>query len=182
MALMAYLSYMLAEVNIYNYDKMPFNSIYVVYSLLENCELLTYDSSIVQLLQLSGILAVFFCGIVMSHYAWHNVTENSRITTRCMPPLDLCLFFFRFQLEGEESDENNIFVGIYLRHCPSLLRLSFFFMLEWMHLTLINGKKLKQGIWFVLLSYEILFLLYEWTLYFIIFLFPFLVSFTILID
>uniref|UniRef100_A0ACD6AN22 Uncharacterized protein n=1 Tax=Avena sativa TaxID=4498 RepID=A0ACD6AN22_AVESA len=47
MALMAYLSYMLAE-----------------------------------LLSLSGILTVFFCGIVMSHYAWHNVTESSRITTR----------------------------------------------------------------------------------------------------
>ncbi|KAL4185288.1 hypothetical protein AMTRI_Chr10g229980 [Amborella trichopoda] len=47
MILMAYLSYMLAE-----------------------------------LLHLSGILTVFFCGIVMSHYAWHNVTENSRITTR----------------------------------------------------------------------------------------------------
>uniref|UniRef100_M8AXN2 Sodium/hydrogen exchanger 4 n=1 Tax=Aegilops tauschii TaxID=37682 RepID=M8AXN2_AEGTA len=34
------------------------------------------------LLSLSGILTVFFCGIVMSHYAWHNVTESSRITTR----------------------------------------------------------------------------------------------------
>ncbi|XXG44807.1 hypothetical protein AAC387_Pa02g0060 [Persea americana] len=47
MVLMAYLSYMLAE-----------------------------------LLNLSGILTVFFCGIVMSHYAWHNVSENSRIATR----------------------------------------------------------------------------------------------------
>nr|CAD1833389.1 unnamed protein product [Ananas comosus var. bracteatus] len=47
MILMAYLSYMLAE-----------------------------------LLDLSGILTVFFCGIVMSHYAWHNVTESSRITTK----------------------------------------------------------------------------------------------------
>nr|WFD52758.1 NHX12 [Nitraria sibirica] len=47
MVLMAYLSYMLAE-----------------------------------LLELSGILTVFFCGIFMSHYAWHNVTESSRITTR----------------------------------------------------------------------------------------------------
>ncbi|KAE9458302.1 hypothetical protein C3L33_09786, partial [Rhododendron williamsianum] len=35
-----------------------------------------------ELLHLSGILAVFFCGIVMSHYAWHNITETSRITTR----------------------------------------------------------------------------------------------------
>lgn len=35
-----------------------------------------------QLLDLSGILTVFFCGIVMSHYTWHNVTEGSRITTK----------------------------------------------------------------------------------------------------
>ncbi|XP_038973282.1 sodium/hydrogen exchanger 4 [Phoenix dactylifera] len=47
MVLMAYLSYMLAE-----------------------------------LLQLSGILTVFLCGIVMSHYAQHNVRDNSRTTTR----------------------------------------------------------------------------------------------------
>ncbi|KAK9673818.1 hypothetical protein RND81_12G192100 [Saponaria officinalis] len=38
--------------------------------------------TLAELLQLSGILTVFFCGIVMSHYAWHNITENSRITTR----------------------------------------------------------------------------------------------------
>ncbi|KAI3668232.1 hypothetical protein L6452_43309 [Arctium lappa] len=31
---------------------------------------------------LSGILTVFFCGIVMSHYAWHNVTMNSQVTTK----------------------------------------------------------------------------------------------------
>ncbi|KAI4326476.1 hypothetical protein MLD38_031788 [Melastoma candidum] len=47
MILMAYLSYMMAE-----------------------------------LLYLSGILTVFFCGIVMSHYTWHNVTEKSRVTTK----------------------------------------------------------------------------------------------------
>lgn len=35
-----------------------------------------------QLFYLSGILTVFFCGIVMSHYTWHNVTESSRITTK----------------------------------------------------------------------------------------------------
>nr|AAR19752.1 Na+/H+ antiporter [Thinopyrum elongatum] len=33
-------------------------------------------------LDLSGILTVFFCGIVMSHYTWHNVTESSRVTTK----------------------------------------------------------------------------------------------------
>ncbi|PIA61669.1 hypothetical protein AQUCO_00300891v1 [Aquilegia coerulea] len=47
MILMAYLSYMLAE-----------------------------------LFDLSAILTVFFCGIVMSHYTWHNVTESSRVTTK----------------------------------------------------------------------------------------------------
>nr|ALP46547.1 vacuoloar Na+/H+ antiporter 2 [Eschscholzia californica] len=47
MILMAYLSYMLAE-----------------------------------LFHLSAILTVFFCGIVMSHYTWHNVTEKSRVTTK----------------------------------------------------------------------------------------------------
>ncbi|QCD78246.1 solute carrier family 9 [Vigna unguiculata] len=36
----------------------------------------------VLLCDLSGIITVFFCGILMSHYAWYNVTETSRITTR----------------------------------------------------------------------------------------------------
>ncbi|KAK7344449.1 hypothetical protein VNO77_14065 [Canavalia gladiata] len=34
------------------------------------------------LLNLNGILTVFFCGILMSHYTWHNVTEKSRIASR----------------------------------------------------------------------------------------------------
>ncbi|KAJ4727596.1 Sodium/hydrogen exchanger [Melia azedarach] len=47
MILMAYLSYMMAE-----------------------------------LCRLSGILSVFFCGIVMSHYTLHNLSESSRVTTK----------------------------------------------------------------------------------------------------
>ncbi|GKE05985.1 ribonuclease H-like domain, reverse transcriptase, RNA-dependent DNA polymerase [Tanacetum coccineum] len=35
-----------------------------------------------ELFELSGILTVFFSGVLMSHYSWHNVTESSRITTR----------------------------------------------------------------------------------------------------
>ncbi|KAJ7980205.1 Sodium/hydrogen exchanger [Quillaja saponaria] len=35
-----------------------------------------------ELFYLSAILTVFFCGIVMSHYTWHNVTESSRKTTK----------------------------------------------------------------------------------------------------
>ncbi|GMN25102.1 hypothetical protein TIFTF001_000797 [Ficus carica] len=45
--------------------------------------LMAYLSYMVaELLSLSGILTIFFCGIVMSHYTWHNVTESSRITTK----------------------------------------------------------------------------------------------------
>ncbi|GAV64212.1 Na_H_Exchanger domain-containing protein [Cephalotus follicularis] len=45
--------------------------------------LMAYLSYILaELFYLSGILTVFFCGIVMSHYTWHNVTESSRVTTR----------------------------------------------------------------------------------------------------
>ncbi|KAJ9543130.1 hypothetical protein OSB04_022837 [Centaurea solstitialis] len=35
-----------------------------------------------EVFKLSGILTVFFCGILMSHYAWHNVTVKSQVTTR----------------------------------------------------------------------------------------------------
>lgn len=41
-----------------------------------------FSYMIAELFKLSGILTVFFCGIVMSHYTWHNVTESSRITTK----------------------------------------------------------------------------------------------------
>ncbi|CAM6127734.1 unnamed protein product [Calypogeia fissa] len=45
--------------------------------------LMAYLSYILaELFYLSGILTVFFCGIVMSHYTWHNVTEGSKVTTR----------------------------------------------------------------------------------------------------
>ncbi|KAJ1435708.1 Protein Networked [Sesbania bispinosa] len=45
--------------------------------------LIAYFSYIfAELLGLSGILTVFFCGILMSHYTWHNVAENSKITSR----------------------------------------------------------------------------------------------------
>ncbi|KAL2610394.1 hypothetical protein R1flu_028967 [Riccia fluitans] len=45
--------------------------------------LMAYLSYILaELFSLSGILTVFFCGIVMSHYTWHNVTERSRVTTK----------------------------------------------------------------------------------------------------
>ncbi|XP_052303116.1 sodium/hydrogen exchanger 1 isoform X2 [Populus trichocarpa] len=45
--------------------------------------LMAYLSYIMaELFNLSGILTVFFCGILMSHYTWHNVSESSRVTTK----------------------------------------------------------------------------------------------------
>lgn len=73
MMLMAYLSYMLAEVSFKEHFVM--RSTFVINMMLMYLHLL-------QLCYLSGILTVFFCGIVMSHYTWHNVTESSRITTK----------------------------------------------------------------------------------------------------
>lgn len=35
-----------------------------------------------ELFDLSGILTVFFCGIVMSHYTWHSMTDGSKVTTK----------------------------------------------------------------------------------------------------
>ncbi|XP_044498444.1 sodium/hydrogen exchanger 2-like [Mangifera indica] len=69
MILMAYLSYMLAE-----------------------------------LFYLSGILTVFFCGIVMSHYTWHNVTEGSRVTTKhCFATLSFVAEIFIFLYVGMDA-------------------------------------------------------------------------------
>ncbi|XP_062021606.1 sodium/hydrogen exchanger 1-like [Rosa rugosa] len=44
--------------------------------------LMAYLSYMAELFDLSSILTVFFCGIVLSHYTWHNVTEKSRVTTK----------------------------------------------------------------------------------------------------
>ncbi|KAI4345487.1 hypothetical protein L6164_012608 [Bauhinia variegata] len=69
MILMAYLSYMLAE-----------------------------------LFALSAILTVFFCGIVMSHYTWHNVTESSRVTTKhAFATLSLIAEIFIFLYVGMDA-------------------------------------------------------------------------------
>ena len=32
-------------------------------------------------IQLSGIMSLFFCGIVLSHYNWHNLSDASKVST-----------------------------------------------------------------------------------------------------
>lgn len=76
MMLMAYLSYMLAEVGFKNFN----NVLWIQSTIVTN--LMLMHLLLPQLSYLSGILTVFFCGIVMSHYTWHNVTQSSRITTK----------------------------------------------------------------------------------------------------
>nr|XP_043610299.1 sodium/hydrogen exchanger 2-like [Erigeron canadensis] len=53
---------------------------------------------------LSGILTVFFCGIVMSHYAWHNVTINSQVTTKhAFATMSFIAEIFIFMYVGMDS-------------------------------------------------------------------------------
>ncbi|KAJ9543300.1 hypothetical protein OSB04_023007 [Centaurea solstitialis] len=53
---------------------------------------------------LSGILTVFFCGIVMSHYAWHNVTMNSQVTTKhAFATMSFIAEIFIFMYVGMDS-------------------------------------------------------------------------------
>ncbi|KAI8012878.1 Sodium/hydrogen exchanger 2 [Camellia lanceoleosa] len=50
---------------------------------MEDMAFMAYLSYVMaELFDLSGIITVFFCGIVMSHYTWHNVTESSKVTTK----------------------------------------------------------------------------------------------------
>ena len=83
--LMSYLSYITAEVRFFNIElKLPFIfvlGLVIGFYVTELCSLMMLKL-VFQLFYLSGILTVFFCGIVMSHYTWHNVTENSRVTTK----------------------------------------------------------------------------------------------------
>ncbi|CAN0411340.1 unnamed protein product, partial [Ectocarpus sp. 8 AP-2014] len=38
--------------------------------------------SLSEALDLSGILAVFFCGLTLSHYAWHSLGENAQVASK----------------------------------------------------------------------------------------------------
>ncbi|MCD7463506.1 hypothetical protein HAX54_050748 [Datura stramonium] len=67
-----------------------------------------------QLFDLSGILTVFFCGIVMSHYTWHNVTTNSKVSTEhAFATLSFIAEVFIFLYVGMDAlDMENRFVKV----------------------------------------------------------------------
>uniref|UniRef100_A0A0D9VW46 Cation/H+ exchanger transmembrane domain-containing protein n=1 Tax=Leersia perrieri TaxID=77586 RepID=A0A0D9VW46_9ORYZ len=56
-----------------------------------------------EVLDLSGILTIFFCGIVMSHYTRHNVTESSRVTTKYLYGLCRVIIWWSGLMRGVVS-------------------------------------------------------------------------------
>ncbi|RVW70230.1 Sodium/hydrogen exchanger 1 [Vitis vinifera] len=84
MVLMAYLSYTLAEVTGHAKRDLSIEGYWTLFLYHSDVTSLHGKEHGVPpgLFHLSGILTVFFCGILMSHYASHNVTQSSRITTR----------------------------------------------------------------------------------------------------
>ncbi|XP_034603318.1 uncharacterized protein [Setaria viridis] len=82
-----------------------------------------------QLLDLSGIFTVFFCGIVMSHYTWHNVTKSSRVTTKhAFATLSFIAEMFLFMYVGMDAFdiEKREFAS---NRCSSVMEPSLFEML-----------------------------------------------------
>lgn len=37
--------------------------------------------AVAESVELSGIMALFFCGIIMQHYCFHNLSKSSQITS-----------------------------------------------------------------------------------------------------
>ncbi|XP_021772979.1 sodium/hydrogen exchanger 1-like [Chenopodium quinoa] len=85
---------------------------------------------IAELMDLSGILTVFFCGVVMSHYTWHNVSESSRITSKhafaTMSFISETFIFLYVGMDTLDIDkwkESNASVGTYLAVSSAMLSL-----------------------------------------------------------
>ncbi len=41
-----------------------------------------FSFSMSEVFELSGILSVFFCGVALSHYAWHHLSDAAKITSK----------------------------------------------------------------------------------------------------
>lgn len=106
-----------------------------------------------QLFYLSGILTVFFCGIVMSHYTWHNVTESSRITTKYVnfvisfldSEIHLFIFVTLMIIEAAIFPVPFNLADMLLQHYHLSQRFSYSYMLVWMPWTSRSGQLLARG-------------------------------------
>ncbi|KAL9248083.1 hypothetical protein vseg_021445 [Gypsophila vaccaria] len=85
---------------------------------------------IAELMNLSGILTVFFCGVVMSHYTWHNVSKGSRITSKhAFATMSFIAETFIFLYVGMDAldidkwNETNASAGTFLAVSSSMLAL-----------------------------------------------------------
>ena len=54
-------------------------STHIEVSLTMGCAYLSY--AVAEWLQLSGVLALFFCGVTLGHYNWYNLSDAARLTT-----------------------------------------------------------------------------------------------------
>jgi sodium/hydrogen exchanger 8 len=59
-----------------NFSKKPSNEFIIIFFSAYMCY------SIAELLHLSGIMALFICGVGQAHYAWYNISGVTRTTTR----------------------------------------------------------------------------------------------------
>jgi sodium/hydrogen exchanger 8 len=59
-----------------NFTKKPSNEFIIIFFTAYACYCLA------ELTHLSGIMALFMCGIMQAHYAWYNISSVSRTTTR----------------------------------------------------------------------------------------------------
>lgn len=144
MILMAYLSYVMADVSFLFHMFQCFMKLLPLLFLMV-CHVTSMSTTIVlQLFQLSGILTMFFCGIVMSHYTWHNITESSRVTTKYVDSSEVV----------SQTSKCNLFLVLYtfcfpegmlLRHCLLYQRLSSSSMLVWMPWTWRSGRLQSEG-------------------------------------
>lgn len=59
-----------------NFSKKPSNELILLLFSAYSCY------AVAELLHMSGIMALFVCGVMMAHYAWYNVSSITRTTSR----------------------------------------------------------------------------------------------------
>lgn len=125
-------------------NKLPHINGSFNYSIILFCT----NSFVFQLFDLSGILTVFFCGIVMSHYTWHSMTDGSKVTTKWVNQIPKQPHLFLIY-----CGKNYLYLaycsllisGIPLQHFRSFVKYVSSFMLVWMHWTWKSGSLLATG-------------------------------------
>jgi len=75
-----------------------------VYEVLILLLMAFFTYAAIEAMHMSGVMGLFFCGVVLSHYNWYNLSENAKISTKTV--------FHAIALAMET------FVFIYMGLCP----------------------------------------------------------------